>query len=368
MKVQTAPRLGIIDALASGLRLAAQRPWLMIIPIAIDTALWLMPRLSVEALLMRLLVAWEALLQAAYTPTQQAAMADLLGLVRDAATQIGQQADIAMSLTRGWLALPSALATVQTSRLLLVSDGVLAPLGLGFQFSGAQPFSATSGAIGIEGIGGVLLVGAGFWLAAQVLATFYLRWAATSLDGTTIEHDRKDSPKASITINITRVPLLRLFTRLLGLSLLLGAVLLFLRVPLATVTSLTMMSGSSGTGFLFILSGGLTLWLTMSFLVSMFFASDAMLLEGAGLLPGIWRSLILARASGLRTLGFVALVNLLMLGARAMWGLIGKTPLGIGVAIVGNAYLASGMVLASMICYDGLRREWQAAVADKAGK
>jgi hypothetical protein len=165
-----------------------------------------------------------------------------------------------------------------------------------------------------------------------------------------------------------RVPLRRLFIRLLGLGLLLGTGLLLLRLPLAAVTALTMMTNSTASALAFVISGGMTLWLTMSFLISMFFASDALALDGKGLWASIWHSFLLTRHSGLRTLGFVILVNLLALGARAVWGLIGQAPLGAAVAILGNAYLATGIILASIIYYDGLRREWQASVAVKVEK
>lgn len=368
MKVQAAPRAGVIDALAAGLRLTGRRPGLMVIPASIDALLWVLPRLSVETLLLRLLVAWEALVTAVYAPAQLAAMGEMLGLVRDTVAHMGQQVNVAMTLTGGWLAPTSALASAQANRWLLVSDGVLAPMGLALQLPGAQPLRSAAGAIEINSIGGVILVLASLWLVAQLLATLYLRWAALSLDGITLEHAEDSNRAAAPPIHIARTPLRRLFIRLLGLSLLLGVGVLFLRLPVAAVIALAGLSGGAGMALLFVLSGGITLWLTLSFLVSMFFASDAMVVDGEGFLAGIWRSLILTRGSGLRTMGFVVLINLLMLGARAVWGLIGQAPLGGIVAILGNAYLVSGMVLASMIYYDGLRREWQAAVAGKADK
>jgi len=369
MKAQTAPRVGIIDALAAGLSLTSRRLWLMIVPVAIDIALWLAPRLSVEALLARWLVAWEALLTVVYTPAQLAALGDMLTISRDAIAQMGQQSDIGLALTGGWLSPTSALAPVQANRLLLVSDGVLAPLGLGLQLPGMTALiRASSGAIEMGSGVAVVLVAVVLWLVAQLLATAYLRWAAVSLDGAVVGRGKDDRQAASAAIHIEPVTFSRLFLRFLGLSLLLGIVLMIVRVPLAMLTAFAMLSGGSGAALLFILSGSLTLWLTMSLLVSVFFTSDALLLDGQGLLGGIWRSLIVVRSSNLRTLGFVLLINLLMLGARAVWGLIGGTPVGVAAAILGNGYLVTGMVLASMIYYDGLRREWQAVAAGQVSK
>ncbi|MGQ9489900.1 MAG: hypothetical protein ACUVS6_04130 [Anaerolineae bacterium] len=363
MQKQTADHLGIVDALAAGLNLAGRRLWLMIIPVAVDLALWLGPHLSINRLVQQLLVAWEALLQATYTPAQLAILGDALNAFREVASQAAQHLNIATGLTAGWLAPTSALLSAQANRLLLVSDSVLAPIGLSLQLSGAAPSAPLPRTLEINNLALVIGVGVGLWLIAQVLATLYLRWAAASLNGVVVQpgEDKKQSKQPRI--QIAPAPFWPLFVRFAGLSLLLALLLGALRLPLATATAMTLMTGSTGAAFLFALSGGLTLWLTFSLLISMFFASEAMLLDGQGFLAGMWRSMILVRLNGLRTLAFVLLVNLLMLGARAVWGLIGRTPLGVVAAILGNGYLVTAMVLATMIYYDDLRRRVQATPA-----
>ncbi len=366
-KTQIIPRVGIIDALTAGLSLASRRLWLMIIPVAVDVALWLMPRLSVETLLARLLTGWDALVKAVYTPSQLAELGDTISYFRDSAAELSQQVNLAAALTTGWLAPTSALASAQSNRLLLISDGVLAPLGIGLHLPGASPVGQTTGAIEIASVWGAVMVVVALWLVAQVLAAFFLSRAALSLNGTVVGHGEKERLTAPAPIEVVRSPFLRLFGRLLVLNLLLFVVLWLLRIPLAGVTALAMVSSQSFTAFLFAVVGGLTLWLTLSFLVSIFLASDVLLMDGQGVWPSIWRSIVLARSSGMRTLGFVILVNLLMLGARAVWGIIGQTPTGTVVAILGNGFLVTAMVLASMIYTDGLRREWRAVAASRAG-
>ncbi len=365
MQEQTTRYPGVIDALTAGLNLASRRLWLMIIPVTIDVLLWLGPRLSINKLLQRLLVAWEALLQTVYTPSQLAVLGDALSMFREVAAQAGQQLNLAVGLTAGWLAPTSALTAVQANRLLLVSDSVLAPIGVGLQLPAISVPVQASRTIEINSLAVLIGVGIGLWLIAQAVTTLYLRWAALSLDGVVIRTGEGDKPTRQSPIKIVWVPFLPLFTRFAGLSLVLSILVALLRLPLATTTAIALMTGSTGATFLFALSGGLTLWLTLSLLISMFFAGEAMLLDGQGFLAGIWRSLILARIGGLRTLAFVLLVNLLMLGARAVWGLIGGSPLGIAAAILGNAYLVTGLVLATMIYYDGLRRMVQAATAQR---
>ncbi len=365
-RTQTTPRVSSIDALAAGLSLASRRLWLMIIPVVVDVMLWLMPRLSVESLLTRLFTQWDALIKAVYTPAQLAQLGDAIGYFHDSAAELGRQVNLAIALTAGWLAPTSALASAQSNRLLLISGGVLAPAGIGLNLPSASPLSSLTGVIEIDSIWGSLLVIGGLWLLAQVLATSFLSLAALSLNGAEVRHGEKSPSTGPAPIRVVRPPFFRLLGLYLVLNLLLFVVLWLLRIPLAAATALAMIFNSSLTAFLFVLVGGLTLWMTLSFLVSVFLVSDVMLIDGQGVWASIWQSIALTRSSGMRTFGFVILVNLLMLGARAAWGIIGQTPAGALVAILGNGFLCTAMVLASMVYYDGLRREWRAAAASKA--
>ena len=73
------------------------------------------------------------------------------------------------------------------------------------------------------------------------------------------------------------------------------------------------------------------------------------------------QSLILARSNGFKVLGLAAVVNLLMLGARAVWGFLGGNPVGAALAIIVNSYLATAMVIGIYVYYRDIRRQWQAA-------
>lgn len=372
MRSETSPSIGVIDALTSGLNHAARRPWLLIIPVLVDTALWLAPRLSIGLLLKRLLAAWEALLPLAYTPTQIASLKEMLDLARTAIGQVGEQISLASLLTAAWLAPPSALAAPQATRLTLISDGVLAQVGLGLNLARVAAPSWRPPAIEISSIAVALLVAVILWLAGHLVVALYLRLSALALPepfGVAAHAGSSPSPGAQTKSQAHASPgLLRLTFRIAVLSLLLGIVVLLLRLPLALVTSLTVLTGSAGAGALFVLSGGITLWLMLSFLCALFFAGDAMVLGGQPLWPSIWQSMVLVRSSGIKTLGLAALVNLLMLGSRAIWGLIGGTPLGALAAVLGNAYLATSMLLAVFIYYGNLRRQWQLKAQGRAAK
>ncbi len=373
MKAETAPRLGAIDALTAGLNLAARRPLLLVIPVVIDLGLWLMPKLSVQTLLRQAQAVWEALMLAFYTQAQQAALAETVQTLREAFVSLGQQIDLMTALTTGWLAAPSALVDVQATRFKLISDGVLAPLGLGLTLPpvAAPPWQMPGWDISNIWLAGLIIVG--LWLLGQVLTTFYVRSAAEALvtENTVpaqrssmhqpngAAHEAQLAAGGSTTARHISFSFGALLLRFIVLSLLLGIIVFLIRVPLALAMGLAAFSGSTLAAGIFVFSGGLTLWFMLWFLSAVFFASEAMLFDGQSMGPALWQALVLARTSGWRTFGLITLVNLIALGFRAVWGLMGQTPLGALISILGNAYLATGLLLAIFIYYNGLRRELQ---------
>ena len=134
-----------------------------------------------------------------------------------------------------------------------------------------------------------------------------------------------------------------------------------LRLPLILVTALAVFSGSGAASLLFVFGGGITLWLTMWFLSSLFFVGDALAFDRLPLWPSFMQSLILVRGNGVRVLILASIINLLMLGARAIWGFVGSNPAGAVLAIVLNAYLATAMTIGIFVYYQDLRRHWQSA-------
>ena len=80
------------------------------------------------------------------------------------------------------------------------------------------------------------------------------------------------------------------------------------------------------------------------------------------------QSLILVRGNSFRVLLLAIIVNLLMLGARAIWGFVGSNPAGALLAIVLNAYLATAMTIGIFVYYQDLRRVWQSAELAPTGQ
>ena len=382
MKTEAIPRLGVIDALATGLTEAARRPWLITIPLISELLLWLAPPFSIAGLLQRFMSAWEALLRTAYTPSQMSGLGDMIASMRDLMAQAGTTFNLLDGIGGGWLGVPSALSATQVTRMTFISDLVLAPAGLAIPVSRVDASPWQGAPIEVTSLGMLLVLTVGFWVVGQVLVAAYMRWCATSwrmsppapmlLPGV---RPRVARPGRGTAQPIAAAPavsgsalatakgpwaglrgLLSLTLRLAAFSILIGAIVLVLRLPLAFALGLLWVSDSSLLGMLMLLFGGVALWLTLWFLVSLFFVNEAILLDEQSVVRGVMRSVALVHNDFWPTLAMGLLINLLMYGFRAVWGILGHNVVGAAAAIVLNAYLSTGMLLAVFAFYQSLIR------------
>lgn len=363
MKSETIPRTGIVDAIGTGLAEAARRPWLWIVPIVLDTVLWLAPRLSITALTTQLMDAWRSLLPLVYTPEQLAGAQQGIDLVQTSLIDAVKSVNLASMLTAGWLAPPAAVASTQASRYFMLSDAVLAPVGLGLDIKSIPTAPWQTATVQVSSIFAVVLVVAVLWLVSQFVAALYFTLIARSLQARPLGA-RPVSVSRPAGSQVHEKPLagwLHLSGRFVVVSLFASIAAFMLRLPLVLVTALAVFSGGGAASFLFVLGGGITLWLTMWFLSSLFFVGDAFAFDGQSLWPGLMQSLILVRINGFRALMLATLINVLLLGARAVWGMLGDNPAGALLAIIVNGYLATAMTIGIFVYYLDLRRHWQAA-------
>ena len=154
--------------------------------------------------------------------------------------------------------------------------------------------------------------------------------------------------------------------QLTAFCLTLGILVFLLQLPLGFAGALMMMSGSALMTGLFALIGGITLWITLWLMLSLYFTGEGLMAER----QPVWRSMLqgaaMMRGNVLATLGLVALINLLLVGFRSVWGIVGQSPAGAMLAIAGNAYLATAMLLAVFTFYRGLRQSWLTTQAAQA--
>jgi hypothetical protein len=86
-------------------------------------------------------------------------------------------------------------------------------------------------------------------------------------------------------------------------------------------------------------------------LVYLFFLVDAVVIGGYGPLRAAKSSLLVVRQSLWSALGFVCLTLFISLGMQLVWGLLARQSWGLPVAILGNAYVSSGLIAASLLFY-----------------
>lgn len=333
---------------------------------AIDLLLWLAPPLSVNTLAQRFLQAWEGLVRTAYTQSQLDLMSDMLEAVREGVTLLGQQINLLDVLAGSWFSPASLIAGEQVTRFNFLSELILAPAGLVLPIRNPVPATAQGSPIEIQGLWAIILIVSLFWLVAQVISVFWMRWAAQGMNAPgTAGTSRPANPAGQGATGQGWQVLPMQIGQLVAFALVLGVLVFLLRLPLAFALALLLMSGSAIAAAIFALIGGVTLWIMLWLLVSLYFTSEGLMFERQPLWRSMLQGVAMMRGNVLATLALVALINLLLVGFRVVWGIAGSTPVGSLVAIAGNAYLATAMLLAVFSYYSGLRSFWAATQASK---
>jgi hypothetical protein len=88
--------------------------------------------------------------------------------------------------------------------------------------------------------------------------------------------------------------------------------------------------------------------------VHLFFAVDAIFVSHAGPLAAIQRSVVVVRRHLWPSVALIFLTWLILAGMDRVWDAVMstlQTPFGVALGILGNAYVGSGLIAASMIFY-----------------
>lgn len=286
---------GVIDTLSAGFTSITRQLWILALPVALDLTFWWGPRLSPLSVLSRSLNAL------AIDPQFRAQL-----------SEAAENINLFHILAAGVLGVPT----------LLTGQTPASPLG---------PASA----VAIPDEAALMASIALLTFMGLLVGCLYLVPIASRLQGA----------PAEIPGFLRRIALT--WTRGLVLTSLLFAAGLFLGLPLflalAGLSSASPAAGSVLTTFVFIL----LLW-TWFYL---FFTVDAILISQVGPLHAFRRSFNLVRLNFLQALGFISLTTLIGLGLPLAWLALGDHPLGLVAGIVGNAYVGTGLVTASLIFY-----------------
>ena len=295
--------MGIIDTLTAGFNTVAKRIWLILLPVALDLALWLGPKISIGPML-----------------------DNALGSLQRMATSTGAEVQFP--------------EMVELSRELLGSINLLSLFAwtdLGMPSVARQiPIDLVSDRV-IE----VASLGLTLWLVPTLLVTGLL---VTCLYLVLIGQQVRDE----------RIELLRAL-RLAPRS---WIHMLLLLVPLRGIAFSALTVGSL-LGPLVFVAAGMVLWL----LLYLYFAPQAITMTEADPLSALRDSFIVVRISFWPTLGLIALSYLITAGLSMLWTMLASTQVGMLVTIVGNAYVRTGLTAAAFIFFRDRMAIWHDLIA-----
>ena len=319
--MKSSARPGIVDTLSAGFTIVNKRLWLIIIPVLLDLTLWIGPQISASPLVDRT-ISWYAqaasespLILAPQNGSDEKASAEAISnqakeVLRPLA-EVNLLSGLAWGLPWG---LPSLINTVASEP---TSFGLSRPvLAIG---SGLVLFTSVVGLV----------------LGAVLITAVYKEAIAHLVRDTSADRERYLSHLG------------RNWLRMVGFFLLAIGALMFIGLPFALVVGLSGFLSSTLASLLSGLGGAAILWL----MLYLFFVSDAIFVGDASVLGAIGQSFTLVRRNFWSSLGLFIIMNVILQGTPLAWGLITTNPAGVAIAILGNAYIATGLAAASMVFY-----------------
>jgi hypothetical protein len=300
---------GVIDTLSAGYEVVNRHPWIILIPILLDVFLLLGPQISAGRLVSNELNRLVPLGPggASIRMLDQAQQRDLVE----------------------WFEGVNLLAALAPSAVSVVGvPSLVAMLGI------RDPLRS----IPVETIGGALAIVFGALLSGMLIGSLYYAILAQEVrDGA---------------VSLARLvgQTLRSWVRVLLYLLLLSGLGLLFGVPVGVM--------AVGAAMISPTLGSLALSAVMMALVwvglYLFFVPNAIFVSQVGPLQAIKNSVAVVRVSFWAAAAIVVLITLVLLGMGRVWELASESitgPWGLGLGILGNAYIASGLIAASMRFY-----------------
>lgn len=318
-RVDDQPRLGVIDAVSAGFSIVSRNPWLMGLPILLDVGLWLGPRLSVRGLLAPLLTAMAAM--AAASPEYQTASE----MSRQLLEQMADRLNLLSLLANGLLGFPS----------LISGQGPDIPV----------PVAGAGRTVDVESVAGALGIAVLLILTGLLIGGIYLMFIGQRVRG--------EVPAQNFWQRIGRI-----WVRLTLLSFALFAAGIMVTLPLGLLLALLSLVAPAAAAIASSMVIVLAVWVMVWLSIALFFAVPAIILDEVGVGNAIWRSVNVVGRNFWPTIGLILLSFFLSLGFSIIWQRLGVTPLGLVVSIIGNAYIGSGLVAATLVFYGDRRRRW----------
>lgn len=319
---QSVQAMGVIDTLSAGYNLVNQRLWLILVPVFLDLLLWLGPHLSVAPFIMDVI-------SLAPPPAGEMSLeyAESLEQVRQAMLQMAQEFNLLGLLAAGFLGMPSLIGVAS----------------LGASFGSKTVFLLYDWwAIFLLAI---VLAIASIWLGAIYLVPI----AQAVREGS--KGERGERP---LLLTMARQYWITGWRLSLYVALLL-AIMVSFGVPFSLVIGIIMAFSPDLAAFFVGLLWIAALWVAFY----LFFTIQSITVGQTGVLRSFWNSLNVVRWNLGSALGLVLLVNLVQRGMPIVWRWLAREPWGVPLGIVGNAYIGTGLMAATMIFYRDRFALWQ---------
>ena len=315
--------MGIIDTLSTGFDRVTRRLWLILVPVLVDVGIWIGPKLSINKLSQAVAAALPSVdgLGSQYQQSME--------LVRDWLTDLGTGANLLSMLSMRALGLPSLTATFALKTGLSTTAQRVIEI---------QTWPALLGLVVL------------FILLSLLLGCFSLSWIA--------QEARDEEINIAYTLQVTGRSWVRLVTLVL-----LGLLAVAMAIIGISVTYSVLAVLSPELGWLVLsLFGVGTLWISVYAGIIFFFTPRAIVLDDMGILHSLWSSLNVVHRNFFSAIGFILLVNIIQAGLLHIWRVLAVSTAGTFIGIVGNAYVSTGLAMASFIFYRDKFVAWQEAI------
>jgi len=302
--------LGVIDALYGGFALVFSRPWVLLIPIAVDLFLWMGPRVTAVPIFQQIIT---------WVGTSQPS---------NASPEMLQAFDAAKS---AWLAAGNKFNVISVTALVAIGMPTL----MGLEVPSASFLQAPSTGLAIvdnttfAGIVALMVV------MGILVGCLYLQTLAGGV------HREENSAGTFAT---------RTFKSYVSVGALIiaGCIIGFLiMLPFLLSAALVGIFDQNIASFLFLLGLMLLMWAALY----LSFAVPAIFVSGANLWQAIVSSVTVFRYNFWSALGLVCLIYLIDVGFQIIWQSFEATAWGALGADVANAFLGSSLIAAMMLFY-----------------
>jgi len=291
--LKTTRQPSLIDVVSEGFVAVNRRIWVLVLPVALDLFLWLGPRIGI---------------------------APLLAQVRELNPTIWDQTLAGLGAGAN-----EQLAAIDLRFLLFLNPlRVLLPT----LQAPAVPWAATAWQLGTwaSTLGMLVLIN----VIALTMAALYL------------------SPLASTVKNDAPRHLGRTLARVLGVAAIVMGSLFAVSLVLLVLASVLSLVAEPLAVFVVVVWLALATW--FAFVTS--FSFDAVVLDGLNPLRAVWRSVVVVQRALWGALGLWLITTLIVWGFGVIWSaLAAGGSIGIVLAIVGSAYITTGLAAAHLVFY-----------------